>query len=89
MSRAITVYSVTLVIEALEGRLLLDSVECLPGLVGPSDLPKYTAGQVVYLDFDGAEDVTYHGPITIEDLDILAFSLAGTSLAGGGARRAK
>ena len=30
-------------IEALEPRLLLDSVEWLPGLVGSSDLPKYTA----------------------------------------------
>ena len=30
-------------------------------------------GQVIYLDFDGAENVTYNGPVTVEDIDIRAF----------------
>ena len=26
-------------------------------------------GQIVYLDFDGAEGVTYNGPVTVEDIN--------------------
>ena len=39
-------------------------------------------GQIIYLDFDGAEDVTYDGPVTIGTIDVPAFSLESTDLAG-------
>ncbi|MCY2989541.1 MAG: hypothetical protein NTY19_16945, partial [Planctomycetota bacterium] len=45
------------------------------------DLSKL-AGQVFYLDFDGAEDVTYNGPVTIEGLDVPPFSAAAAGLTG-------
>ncbi len=32
-------------------------------------------GQVVYLDFDGAKDVTYSGPVVIEGVDVPSFRL--------------
>ena len=35
----------------------------------------YFDGQIIYLDFDGEEDVTYDGPLTIEGIDVPAFSL--------------
>ena len=38
-------------------------------------------GQVVYLDFDGQEDVTYNGPVMLEGIDVPAFRLPG-ALAG-------
>ena len=41
-------------------------------LVG-SDLSSWQ-GQNVYLDFDGAEDVVYSGPVTVGPFDIPAFS---------------
>ncbi|MBN2137174.1 MAG: LEPR-XLL domain-containing protein, partial [Sedimentisphaerales bacterium] len=34
-------------------------------------------GQVVYLDFDGEENVTYSGPVTISGLNVPAFSAPG------------
>ncbi len=37
----------------------------------------YFDGQIIYLDFDGEEDVTYDGPLTIEGIDVPAFSLQG------------
>lgn len=40
------------------------------------------AGQIVYLDFDGAKDVTYRGPVAVGPFDLPAFSLDGTALAG-------
>ena len=54
----------------------------LPGLrlVDP-DISNWQ-GQVIYLDFNGAKGVTYHGPVTIGPFDIPAFSLEGTSWAG-------
>ena len=33
----------------------------------------YFRGQVVYLDADGAQDVTYQGPVTVADIDVSAF----------------
>ena len=68
--------------EPLEQRLLLSGVEYLPGLVGPSDLLEHCKGQVVYLDFDGAEGVTYDGPVTVTGIDLPAFST--DQLAPGG-----
>jgi hypothetical protein len=44
--------------------------------------PADVAGQVIYLDFDGAQNVTYHGLMTVGPFDVPAFSLAGTTLAG-------
>ena len=38
-------------------------------------------GQVIYLDFDGAEDVTYNGPVTVGPFDVPAFEAPG-ELAG-------
>ncbi|MHC4756786.1 MAG: LEPR-XLL domain-containing protein, partial [Planctomycetota bacterium] len=41
----------------------------------------YFDGQIVYLDFDGEENVTYNGPVTIEGIDIPGFVAPG-DLAG-------
>jgi len=61
--------------EPLEPRLLL-SVD-LPGmhLVDPS-VDRFD-GQVVYFDFDGEQDVTYNGPVTVGPFDVPAFCLPG------------
>jgi hypothetical protein len=32
------------------------------------------AAQVVYLDVDGATGIAYHGPVTVEGIDIPAFA---------------
>ena len=61
-------------LEGLEPRLLLSGVEWLAGLIGPEDVPTQTAGQIIYLDFDGASDVTYTGPVTIENIDVRGFA---------------
>ena len=52
-----------------------DAVVDLPGLhlVDPS--ANRFDGQVIYLDFDGAEDVVYNGPITIGPFDVPAFQV--------------
>ena len=41
----------------------------------------YFNGQNVYLDFDGEENVTYNGPVTVEGIDVPAFVAPG-DLAG-------
>ncbi len=69
-------------LEPLEPRLLLSAVEDLPGLVGPADLLEATAGQVVYLDFDGAEGVLYDGPVKVEGINVPAFSAEWVGLQG-------
>ncbi len=53
----------------------------LPGLklVDP-DISNWQ-GQIIYLDFDGKQNVTYNGPVTIGPFDVPAFSLQGTALA--------
>ena len=38
-------------------------------------------GQIIYLDFDGAENVTFDGPITLTGIDVPAFQVL-TALAG-------
>jgi len=38
-------------------------------------------GQIIYFDFDGEQDVTYNGPVTIEGIDVPAFMAPG-DLAG-------
>jgi PKD repeat protein len=40
-------------------------------LVDPDPVP--LAGQIIYLDFDGAADVTYDGPVTVGPFDVPAF----------------
>ena len=54
----------------------------LPGLqlVEPGISP--WQGQTVYLDFDGAQEVVYDGPVTVGPFDVPAFSLKGTELHG-------
>jgi len=43
--------------------------------------PDQFEGQIVYLDFDGAEDVTYNGPVVVENIDVAPFAAPG-ELAG-------
>lgn len=57
-------------------------VEWLPGLVGPADLLDHTRGQAIHLDFDGAEDLVYSGPVTVGPFDVPAFSAEGTAFSG-------
>jgi len=54
----------------------------LPGLVNAGTTLADIQGQVIYLDFDGAQDVVYNGPVTVGPFDVPAFSLEGTELAG-------
>lgn len=49
----------------------------LPGLAPIGLDPKDLAGQVIYVDFAGAKDVVYHGPVTVGPFDVPAFALAG------------
>ena len=53
----------------------------LPGLrlVDP-DISNWR-GQIIYLDFDGAQNITYHGPVTVGPFDVPAFQ-APDELAG-------
>ena len=53
----------------------------LPGLrlVDP-DISNWQ-GQIIYLDFDGEQNVTYHGPVTVGPFDVPAFQAPG-ELAG-------
>lgn len=53
----------------------------LPGMVLVDPVENQFADQVVYLDFDGAENVTYNGPVVVEGIDIPAFEAPG-ELAG-------
>jgi len=39
-------------------------------------------GQVIYLNFDGAEDLTYNGPVTIGNFDTPPFCAAAAGLSG-------
>lgn len=74
-----------LLCEALEDRRLLAVSpfhELLPGmeLVAP-DLDKIR-GQIIYLDFDGEEDVVYNGPVTVGPFDVPAFNAEAIGLPG-------
>ncbi|MFA6134985.1 MAG: Ig-like domain-containing protein, partial [Phycisphaerae bacterium] len=62
-------------LENLEQRLLL-SVN-LPGLQLVDQAADRFDGQVVYLDFDGAQNVTYRGPVEISGIDVPAFKAPG------------
>ncbi len=53
----------------------------LPGLYLVDSAVNYFDGQIVYCDFDGEENVTYNGPVTVEGIDVPAFVAPG-DLAG-------
>ncbi|MCH7917397.1 MAG: LEPR-XLL domain-containing protein, partial [Planctomycetes bacterium] len=59
------------------------SVPTLPGL-RLADPHTNFQDQVIYVDFDGAKDAVYNGPVTVGPFDVPAFSLEGTQLAGLG-----
>ena len=64
----------------LDSAFVFESVDPNLELVD-TDLSKIK-GQIVFLDFDGADNVTYDGPITFGNLSVPAFSLDGTPQAG-------
>src|SRR5262245_4325848 len=49
----------------------------LPAMVSVSGDTSAFAGQVIYLDVDGASDVTYDGPVRVEVFDVSAFKASG------------
>ena len=53
----------------------------LPGLQLVDPDPANLAGQIIYLDFDGEQNVTYNGPVTVGPFDVPAFH-APSDLAG-------
>ncbi|MDD4889395.1 MAG: hypothetical protein PHU85_05655 [Phycisphaerae bacterium] len=61
-------------LEPLEDRLLLSGVAYLPGLTGPADFARHAAGQVIYLDFAGAHDVAYDGPVHVTGINVSPFA---------------
>ena len=78
------VYQRCLRLEPLEDRRLLTG-SGHPELLGMTQFDPAVdpfSDQIIYLDFDGAEDVTYNGPISIEGLTIPAFDAAPFGLAG-------
>ncbi len=54
----------------------------LPGMHLVDPTVDYFDGQIVYLDFDGAQDVTYNGPVVVEGINIPEFSAESAGLAG-------
>ena len=54
----------------------------LPGLYLFDPSVNCFNGQIIYLDFDGAQDVTYNGPVVVEGIDIPVFSAESAGLAG-------
>ena len=67
-------------LEVLERRLLLN-VD-LPGLHLVDPQVDHFDDQIVYLDFDGEENVTYNGPVTVGGIGVLPFSVTSAELAG-------
>ena len=53
----------------------------LPGLELIDPDPAPLVGQIIYLDFNGAKDVIYHGPVTVGPFDVPVFQAPG-KLAG-------
>jgi hypothetical protein len=76
-------YSRALHIELLEDRRLLSVSPYpeLPGMVLVDSRPDQFDDQIVFLDFDSTEDVTYNGPVVVEQIDVSAFEAPG-ALAG-------
>jgi Ca2+-binding RTX toxin-like protein len=54
----------------------------LPGLQWTGGAVESLAGQVFFLDFDGASNVTYHGPVVVEGINVPAFNLSVSGLGG-------
>ncbi len=65
----------------MEGLYTLTAPE-LPGLQLVNSTISSWEGQIIYLDFDGEQNVTYNGPVTVGPFDVPAFSLDGSALAG-------
>ena len=73
-----------LMCEMLEDRRMLSigGYPEIPGMVLADPRPDQFEGQIIYLDFDGAEDVTYNGPVVVEDTDVPPFSAEAIGLGG-------
>ena len=56
---------------------LVYKVPDLAGLAPVGLVPEDLAGQVIYLDLDGANDVVYHGPVAVGPFDVPALALTG------------
>jgi Ca2+-binding RTX toxin-like protein len=54
----------------------------LPGLYLVDPAVDYFDGQVIYLDFNGAQAVTYNGPVVVEGINIPEFSADSAGLTG-------
>ncbi len=65
--------------ETLEDRRMLSagSYPELPGTVLVNPMENQFDSQIIYLDFDGAEDVTYNGSVVVKDIDVPAFKAPG------------
>ena len=70
-----------MLLEPLESRLLLSGDAQLLPVPALDPYVNNLAGQVVYVDHDGASGVTYDGPVRIEGIDVPAYQ-APASLAG-------
>ena len=58
-----------------EGCLTKNKAPDLPGLQLVNPDTSNWEGQIVYLDFDGAEDVVYSGPVTVGPFDVPGFAV--------------
>jgi len=65
-----------------ENTLLGCTEPSLPGLQLVDPDTSRWPDQVIYLDFNGEQNVTYHGPATVGPFDVAAFSLEGTGRVG-------
>jgi hypothetical protein len=70
-------------LEALEDRRMLSigSYPEIPGMVLVDPNTDNLRGQVIYLDYDGEENVTYNGPVTVGPFDVPPLAAPG-ELAG-------
>jgi len=64
-------------LEQLEDRRLLSTSQYpeIPGMVLVDPRPDQLEGQIIYLDFDGAENLTYNGPRVIQDIHVPPFAV--------------
>jgi len=60
----------------------LSGTPSLPGLYLVDPTVDYFDGQIIYLDFDGEQDVTYNGPVVIEGINIPEFTAESAGLGG-------
>ena len=66
-----------LLLESLEDRRVLSAsyVPELPGMQLVDPRPSQFEGQLIHLDFDGAQSVQYNGPVTVGPFDVPAFAV--------------